>query len=104
LHPGLPPLVAARGVDEPAGFADQQRWLVAAGAQLGVPVTDLVIPGRNHFDLPLGLGDPADPLGRAVLALVRPVPAAAPPATPAAAPAVPVQSTAAPTAEGTHDA
>jgi arylformamidase len=77
LHPETPPLVVVRGEDEPAGFADQQRWLASTAARLGVPVADLVISGRNHFDLPLGLGDPADPLGRAVLALVRPVPAAA---------------------------
>lgn len=29
------------------------------------------IPGRNHFDLPLDLADPATPLGRAVHALLR---------------------------------
>jgi arylformamidase len=80
LHSGMPPLLVVRGADEPTGFADQQQWLVPAAARLGVPVTDLVIPGRNHFDLPLGLGDPADPLGRAVLALVRQAPTAAPPA------------------------
>src|SRR5262249_27740081 len=101
LHPGRPPLVVARGEDEPSGFADQQRWLVSGAARLGLPVTDLVVPGRNHFDLPLGLGDPADPLGRAVLALIRPVPAAAAPATAAAAPAA---TAATPAAEGAHDA
>lgn len=85
LHPGMPPLVVARGEDELAGFADQQRWLVSAAARLGVPVTDLVVPGRNHFDLPLGLADPAGPLGRAVLALIRPGPPAATPAATLAA-------------------
>ncbi|MGH3812912.1 MAG: alpha/beta hydrolase [Pseudonocardiaceae bacterium] len=70
LHAGLPPLVVARGVDEPTGFADQQRWLVSGAVALGVPVTDLVVAGRNHFDLPLGMGDPADPVGRALLAQV----------------------------------
>jgi arylformamidase len=72
LHAGVPPLVLARGADEPPGFAEQQRWLVAAAVRHGVPVTDLVVPGRNHFDLPLGLGDPTDPLGRALLALLGP--------------------------------
>jgi arylformamidase len=72
LHAGMPPLVVARGADELAGFADQQRWLVSGASRLGVPVTDLVVPGRNHFDLPLGFGDPADPLGRIVLDLIRP--------------------------------
>lgn len=70
LHAGLPPLVVARGADEPSGFADQQRWLVSGAVQLGVPVTDLVVAARNHFDLPLGMGDPADPVGRALLAQV----------------------------------
>jgi arylformamidase len=70
LHVGLPPLVVARGVDEPTGFADQQRWLVSGAVRLGVPVTELVVAGRNHFDLPLGMGDPADPVGRALLAQV----------------------------------
>lgn len=67
LHAGLPPLVVARGEQEPAGFADQQRWLVAGAHRLGVPVTELVVAARNHFDLPLGLGDAGDAVGRAVL-------------------------------------
>jgi arylformamidase len=53
---------------ETEAFADQHSHLVSTLVQLGVPVVDLVVPGRNHFDLPLGLGDPADELGRAVLA------------------------------------
>jgi arylformamidase len=68
LHAGLPPLVVARGVEEPTGFADQQRWLVSGTVKLGVPVTELVVATRNHFDLPLGMGDPADAVGRALLA------------------------------------
>lgn len=70
LHGGLPPLVVARGAQEPTGFADQQRWLVSGAVGHGVPVTELVVAGRNHFDLPLGMGDPADPVGGAVLAQV----------------------------------
>jgi arylformamidase len=64
----LPPLVVARGVDEPTGFADQQRCLVSGAVGLGVAVTELVVATRNHFDLPLGMGDPADAVGRALLA------------------------------------
>jgi arylformamidase len=71
LHPGLPPLVLARGEDEPSGFADQQRWLAAGATGLGIPVTELVVPGRNHFELPLGLADPADLVGRVVRALIE---------------------------------
>ncbi|TQM85036.1 arylformamidase [Saccharothrix saharensis] len=69
LHAGLPPLVLARGVHEPAGFDAQQRLAAGRAAALGVPVTELVVPDRNHFDLPLGLGDPDDPVGGAVHAL-----------------------------------
>ncbi|MGH3720654.1 MAG: alpha/beta hydrolase [Pseudonocardiaceae bacterium] len=70
LHASLPPLVVARGVDEPTGFADQQRWLVSGATALGVPVTELVVAARNHFDLPLGMGDPNDPVGSALLAQI----------------------------------
>jgi arylformamidase len=79
LHAGLPPLLLARGAAEPEGFTRQQRWLAIGAAVHGVPISQLVVNGRNHFDLPLGLADPADPLGRAVLALVRS--AGQPPAT-----------------------
>jgi arylformamidase len=64
----MPPLLVARASNEPVGFADQQDCLVAELARVNVGVVDLVVPERNHFDLPLGLADPADPLGRAVLA------------------------------------
>jgi arylformamidase len=73
LHGGLPPLLLARAADEPAGFGYQQRRLAEAAVRVGVPVTELVVGGHNHFDLPLGLADPTDPLGRAVLELVRPL-------------------------------
>lgn len=71
LRPGLPPLLTAYGADETAGFGAQQDLLVAAANRAGVPVDTLVVPGRNHFDLPLGLADPADPLGRRVLAVLH---------------------------------
>lgn len=70
LHPGLPPLVLARGEDEPSGFADQQRWFVASATGFGIPVTELVVAGRNHFELPLGIAEPEDPVGRVVRALI----------------------------------
>jgi len=73
LRPGLPPLLLARAADEPAGFGYQQRRLAEAAGRLGVPVTELVVGGRNHFDPPLGLADPADPIGRAVLELLVPI-------------------------------
>ncbi len=71
LRPGAPPLLAARGADEPVGFTEQQDLLVAAAREAGVPVEELVVPGRHHFDLPLGLADPADPLGQRVLSVLE---------------------------------
>ncbi|WP_026424642.1 alpha/beta hydrolase [Actinokineospora inagensis] len=71
LRPGWPPLVLVRGDDEPVGFAEQQSVFGARARAVGVSVTDVVVSGRNHFDLPLGLGDPADPVGSLVHALAR---------------------------------
>ncbi|MGH8921934.1 MAG: alpha/beta hydrolase, partial [Actinomycetes bacterium] len=68
LRPGLPPLLVARGGTETEAFADQQDDLMNVLVQLEAPVVELVVPERHHFDLPLGLGDPADLVGRAVLA------------------------------------
>lgn len=70
LRAGAPPLVLARGADEPSGFGHQQDLLVAKAREVGVPVDSLVVPERHHFDLPLGLADPADPLGQRVLAVL----------------------------------
>jgi arylformamidase len=71
LRPGMPRLLAAYGADETTGFAEQQELLVAAAEQAGVPVDSLVVPKRHHFDLPLGLADPRDPLGERVLAVLE---------------------------------
>ncbi|HEY2764325.1 MAG TPA: alpha/beta hydrolase [Pseudonocardiaceae bacterium] len=68
LRAGLPPLVVARGSNETVAFADEHEELVSTVAELGSPVVDLVVPARNHFDLPLGLGDSRDMVGRAVFA------------------------------------
>lgn len=65
------PILAAHGADETAGFAVQQELLVAAANEAGVPIDTAVVRGRNHFDLPLGLADPADPLGQRVLAVLH---------------------------------
>lgn len=68
LREAAPPLLlAAHGADETAGFPAQQDMLVAAAAGAGVSVDAFTVPGRHHFDLPLGLADPDDPLGRRVL-------------------------------------
>jgi arylformamidase len=65
-----PPLsIVVRGEREPAGFAEQhEAWLRAH------PGESLIVQDRNHFDLPLDLGDPSTTLGRKALELmgVRP--------------------------------
>jgi arylformamidase len=66
----FPPLIVARGGNETDAFADQQDRFVRALAAAGADVTELVVPLRDHFDLPFDLGDPASPLGRATLALL----------------------------------
>ena len=71
LRGGLPPLLVGYGSEETAGFADQQGLLLAAARAVRVSVDALVVPGRHHFDLPLGLADPADPLGERVLAVLQ---------------------------------
>ncbi|MFD7553887.1 MULTISPECIES: alpha/beta hydrolase [unclassified Streptomyces] len=64
---GLPPLVMARGVRETGAFARQQEVFAdAARAGGAADVTELVVAGRHHFDLPFDLGDPATELGAAV--------------------------------------
>ncbi|WP_037335967.1 alpha/beta hydrolase [Saccharomonospora piscinae] len=68
---GLPPLVVARGDNETGEFARQQREFVAAVRRAGGSVNDLVVRGRNHFDLAFDLGDPATSLGAAVARLVE---------------------------------
>lgn len=65
----LPPLVVARGDAETAEFARQHEDLVAALSAAGTKVTDLVVDGCDHFDLPFRLADPGTALGRAVLEL-----------------------------------
>jgi arylformamidase len=62
LPPGTPPLLA--------GFAEQQDLLAAAARAARVPLETVIVSGRHHFDLPLGLADPDDPLGKRVLAIL----------------------------------
>ncbi|WP_433598114.1 alpha/beta hydrolase [Nocardia sp. CA-135953] len=63
-----PRVLVARGVAETREYARQQQLFVDALRAAGQACADHVIEGRNHFDLPLDLGDPATRLGRAVLA------------------------------------
>ncbi|MGP3971940.1 alpha/beta hydrolase [Streptomyces sp. 6N223] len=68
----LPELVLALGENETHAFARQQRDFADAARRAGARVTDIVVPGRHHFDLPFDLGDPATPLGAEVTRLITP--------------------------------
>ncbi|WP_409465601.1 alpha/beta hydrolase [Amycolatopsis sp. GA6-003] len=63
-----PRLLLARGEFETGEYIRQQKEFAAAARRAGNQAAELVVPGANHFDLVLGLGNPADPLGARVLA------------------------------------
>jgi arylformamidase len=67
-----PPVLVARGGQETAEFARQHDEFVAALRTRGFAVDDLMVPHRNHFDLPFDLAAPDTLLGRAVLATMAP--------------------------------
>ncbi|WP_016700729.1 alpha/beta hydrolase [Actinoalloteichus spitiensis] len=71
LRSPLPPLLVARGRNETEEFARQHREFVDRARAVGTEVTDVVVPGRNHFDLPLDLGRPGTVLGDAVRRRMR---------------------------------
>ncbi|HEX5402252.1 MAG TPA: alpha/beta hydrolase [Pseudonocardiaceae bacterium] len=58
----LPKLVVAVGEHETQEFGRQHVEFVAAARERGGQVEDLVVAGRNHFDLPLDLGVAGTPL------------------------------------------
>ncbi|GGR78028.1 esterase [Streptomyces aureoverticillatus] len=67
----LPRLIVARGANETGEFARQQREFVRRARLGGAEVTDLVVRGRHHFDLPFDLANPATALGAEVLRGIR---------------------------------
>ncbi len=82
LYPydGIPPLIVARGGNETAAFVAEHDRFISALAGTGTQVTDLIVSSRNHFDLPLTLGDPDTPLGRTTLAQMGLLPPSGDPA------------------------
>lgn len=74
LAPGcrFPPAVVAWGAVETGEFKRQSRAFAARLAVDGTPGTAIEIPGRNHFDVILDLGDPASPLFAATRRLFAP--------------------------------
>src|SRR6478609_2266041 len=53
---GLPPVVLALGEHETDEFGRQQAQFAEALREAGVPVHELLVGGRNHFDLVFDLG------------------------------------------------
>jgi arylformamidase len=58
----FPPSVVAWGEIETSEFKRQSQAFAARLVAAGTPCTTLEVPGRNHFDVVLELGDPATPL------------------------------------------
>ncbi|GHF98846.1 hypothetical protein GCM10017567_12070 [Amycolatopsis bullii] len=71
VHNDLPPSVIAHGGDETRAFAEEQERYVRSFQKAGVAVTEVAVPGHDHFDLPFGLGDPRHPLGAAAERMMR---------------------------------
>ncbi|MFE1321092.1 alpha/beta hydrolase [Kitasatospora phosalacinea] len=67
----LPPVVLALGEHETDEFGRQQAEFARALREAGVPVHELLVGGRNHFDLVFDLGRTETVLGAAVEALWR---------------------------------
>lgn len=69
---GLPPTLLTWGEIETDEFKRQSRMLAAKLVEAGVDTQLLEVPGRNHFDIVLGLADTRTPLGQAVRRLMVP--------------------------------
>jgi arylformamidase len=63
------PAVVAWGEIETSEFKRQSRAFATQLVEAGTACTTLEVPGRNHFDVVLDLGDPATPLFAAARAL-----------------------------------
>lgn len=70
----LPPrpckMVVAWGADETSGFHDQSHAWLAAWRGAGFAATELMVPGRHHFDIVLDWCDPDSAMTRALAAMV----------------------------------
>jgi acetyl esterase/lipase len=70
----LPPtpckMVVAWGGDETRGFHDQARLWLDAWRLRRYPATELLVPGRHHFDIVLDWCDPDSAMTRALTAMI----------------------------------
>lgn len=70
----LPPkacrMVVAWGGDETSGFHEQSLAWLAAWRGAGYVATELMVPGRHHFDIVLDGGDADSALSRACAAMI----------------------------------
>lgn len=67
-------VLMARGREETEEYARQHERYADVLRAHGTSVTSLVAAGRDHFDLPIDLGDPSTALGRAVAGLLGTAP------------------------------
>jgi arylformamidase len=63
----LAPLVVAWGTRESPEFIRQARAFISAVVAADKPVKEIVVEGRNHFEVIKTLAAPCQPLGRAAL-------------------------------------
>jgi arylformamidase len=62
------PIVVATGAIESGEFQRQSDQFAERWRELGCPVSRVIVPGRNHFDVPSELGLAESAVGRAALA------------------------------------
>ncbi|MDX1710977.1 MAG: alpha/beta hydrolase [Rhodovibrionaceae bacterium] len=65
------PLVLAVGGEETEEFHLQQAELAERWSAAGVPLAEISVPGRHHFDIVEDLGDPGQALGAAMFGLIQ---------------------------------
>jgi arylformamidase len=64
--------IVAVGGDEPPMWVEQSQRFHGKLVQAGIGSELMVIPGLNHFSITASLGDPGEPLTRAMLRMVQP--------------------------------
>ncbi|MCM6778273.1 alpha/beta hydrolase [Nocardia sp. CDC159] len=66
-------VLLAAGQYETRTYLRQHERYAEYLAARSIPVTSLIVPDRDHFDLALDLADPATPLGRETLSQLAPM-------------------------------
>jgi len=69
----LPPFLVAHASDDPGALHSQAESFAAALTKAGAPPERFLARDRSHFTVIFRLGEPGDPLGRAVVRFIRKV-------------------------------